>query len=231
MKYVQHARSGDITKLPNEDAHLLVSSGRYVYTSKFESRQFLTPVGRSLPWRIFLFVTTLAMIVAALLLSSSARAADKPVPKLQPYKVCLSQQQAAQVYKGQRLKYREIGAEKCWYAGARLPKYAFMSSRGGPVTRAAEQPALKRQDANGFAPILTEIAVSPREANPHATGVAVKPTRLIQQEHTRVEGPSGSIPDVGTITYVGDAFEALTGMPERFFTFDAYWSLMTGWSR
>ena len=112
MKVVKHAHHGTIFRLPNEDAHLLVSSGRYVYSSKFEARQAAQRPARPLWLRIGMFVTTLAMIIAALLLSTSAKAADKPVPKLTPYKVCLSQAQAASVYKGKRLKYREVSGEE-----------------------------------------------------------------------------------------------------------------------
>lgn len=230
MKYVQHARSGDITKLPNEDAHLLVSSGRYVYSSKFESRKSLVPTGHSLPWRIFLFVTTLAMIVAALLLSSSARAADLKVPKLVPYQACLTQAQARQVYPDKHLRFREIGKERCWYAGKTLPKHAFNSRAGAKQVLA---PSTKPFASQGSAAhVLNRGFDSPDGSQfPRATGVAVKPTRLIQQEHTRVEGPDVSITSAGTITYTGDAFEALTGLPETFFTFDNYWNLMTGWER
>ena len=198
MKYVQHARSGDITKLPNEDAHLLVSSGRYVYSSKFESRKLLTPAGRSLPWRIFLFVATLLMVIATLMLTTSARAADLKVPKAVPYKACLTQAQAREVYPGKHLKYREVQGERCWFAGTTLPKTAFI----------------------------------PRN-NPRATGVAVIPARQSSTEQQRVQvAPDVSITTAGdspvttnfTATLVNDAFRALTGMPEAYWTFDAMWA-------
>lgn len=126
MKVVRHSHHEQFLRLANDDAALLVSSGRWVYTSKFEARKATQHPARSLPFRIFMFVTTLAMIIAALLLSTSARAADKPVPKAVPYKVCLTQPQARQVYPGQHLKYREVQGERCWFAGKTLPKSAFI---------------------------------------------------------------------------------------------------------
>jgi hypothetical protein len=243
MKVVKHAHHGTIFRLPNEDAHLLVSSGRYVYSSKFEARQAAQRPARPLWLRIGLFVTTLAMIVAALLLSTSAKAADKPVPKLTPYKVCLSQAQAAQVYKGKRLKYREVAGERCWYAGSRLPKHAFIHSRTPAVgTWAPERSAALRTSAvrpnvigwqnDESRPVVTAGETA---SNPRATGVAVTPARPSTQEPARVQAASdGSIPSAGTSftdTLIEDAFLALTGKPESSWTFDAYWNLMTGWSR
>lgn len=223
MKVVRHSHHEQFLRLANDDAALLVSSGRWVYTSKFEARKVTQrPAGRSLPWRIFMFVTTLAMIIATLLLTTSARAADKPLPKLQPYKVCLTQSQAAQVYKGKRLKYREIGSDKCWYAGARLPKHAFYAG-GSPVpsTLAAMRTPRDPESRRG----------EPAPVNAHPVGTAVSLPRLDTQDTPRVEGQSGSIPEVSgfnitkfTATLVEDAVMALTGVPESFWTFDATWS-------
>jgi hypothetical protein len=54
-----------------------------------------------------------AFLTLLLLLTTTAvQAANRPVP----FRVCLTQQQAAQVYKGKHLKYRQIGDERCWYA-------------------------------------------------------------------------------------------------------------------
>ena len=118
MKCVQHSRHGTIFRMPNEDAELLVSSGRYVFISKFAARD-ATVKPRRRPWLIGAVLAITAL--AALLWASTAHATDKPVP----FRVCLTQQQAAQVYKGQKLKYREVSGERCWYAGKTLPKHAF----------------------------------------------------------------------------------------------------------
>jgi hypothetical protein len=182
------------------------------------------------------------MIAIALLLSTSARAADLKVPKLLPYQACLTQAQAAQVYKGKRLKYREVGKERCWYAGATLPKHAFMSSRGGKVAGAirnrdvahAERlDGVGEDSTRGSIPRADGVATVPREANPRATEVAVAPTRTIIMDAQRVQGPLGLIPSAGaSLTEMAeDAFLALTGRPEAYWTFDAYWDRMTGWNR
>lgn len=248
MKAIKHSHHEQYLRLSNDDAALLVSSGRWVFVSKFEARKATQRPARSLPFRIFMFVTTLAMIIAALLLSTSARAADKPVPKpVVPYKVCLSQAQAAEVYKGKRLKYREIGPDKCWYAGARLPKHAFIGSR--PVERFSgadhtgdrtRHPSLAAgtdsagtawSGADGSNPSRSTIIA-------HPIGVAVSLSRLNQQEAPRVKEQSGSIPEVSAATnteftagLVEDAYLALTGKSESSWSFDAYWAEMMGWPR
>ena len=90
MKCVQHSRHGTIFRMPNEDAELLVSSGRYVFISKFAARD-ATVKPRRRPWLIGAALAVMAL--AALLWAGTAHAADKPVP----FRVCLTQQQAAQV--------------------------------------------------------------------------------------------------------------------------------------
>ena len=110
MKCVQHSRHGTIFRMPNEDAELLVSSGRYVFISKFAARD-ATVKPRRRPWLIGAALAAVA--IAALLWAGTAHAADKPVP----FRVCLNQAQAAQVYKGKLLRYREVNGERCWYAG------------------------------------------------------------------------------------------------------------------
>src|SRR5882672_6656559 len=101
MKCVQHSRHGTIFRMPNEDAELLVSSGRYVFISKFAARD-ATVKPRRRPWLIGAALAAVA--IAALLWAGTAHAADKPVP----FRICLTQQQAAQVYKGKLLKYRLV---------------------------------------------------------------------------------------------------------------------------
>lgn len=248
MKVVRHSHHEQFLRLANDDAALLVSSGRWVYTSKFEARKATQRPARSLPFRIFMFVTTLAMIIAALLLSTSARAADKPVSKAVPYKVCLSQAQAAEVYKGKRLKYREVGRERCWYAGHTLPKHAFYSgskpmerfsgadhtgdrTRHPSLAAGTDSAGTAWGGADGSNPSRSTIIA-------HPIGVAVSLSRLTQQEAPRVKEQSGSIPEVSattstafTATLEDDAVLALSGKPESSWTFDAYWNLMTGWQR
>ena len=53
-----------------------------------------------------------------------------------PSRDCLSQAQAAKVYPGKYLKYREIGTVRCWFAGRTPDKSEFMIARGGAEPRA-----------------------------------------------------------------------------------------------
>src|SRR5258705_623739 len=45
-----------------------------------------------------------------------------------PNRDCLSQAQAAKVYPGQFLKYREVGSSRCWFAGRTPDKSEFRSA-------------------------------------------------------------------------------------------------------
>jgi hypothetical protein len=109
-------------------------------------------------------------------------------------------------------QYRLIDGRKCWYRGHTvLEKSALawkesQSSRGGMVKRAAEQPSLKRQGANGFAPTLTEVAASPREAPDFDSVFGHFPTYAVARPvvhllyPTRVSQAWGARP-VATIAY------------------------------
>lgn len=234
MKVVRHSHHEQFLRLANEDAALLVSSGRWVYTSKFEARKVTPRQERPLWLRIGMFVTTLAMIVAVLLLSSAAKATDLKVPKrpTEPYKACLTQAQAAEVYPGKYLKYRQIGKERCYYAGARLPKHVFIPNAA--VKAVAGRSPVPSTPAALFSPGDLASRRGEPALDPRATGVAVTPARLPTQDSARVQAaPAGSIPDVGATLQdmAEDAFLALTGMPETYWTFDSYWSRMMGWPR
>src|SRR5262245_15001477 len=60
---------------------------------------------------------TLLAILMLLALSSTTHAA--------PSRDCLSQAQAAKVYPGKFLKYREVGSFRCWFAGRTPDKSEF----------------------------------------------------------------------------------------------------------
>lgn len=182
-------------------------------------------------------------IIAGLLLGTSAKAADRQVP----YKVCLTQAQAASIYKGKRLKYREVGAERCWYAGVRLPKHAFIGSRPverfvgvhGSSNRARPSGVITGLERAGTASSGVDGSNPSRSTiNAHPIGIAVSLSRPIQQEAPRVEERSGSIPEVSTVrrtdftvTLEDDALLALSGRPETDFSFEAFWAERTGWPR
>src|SRR5215510_15921604 len=60
---------------------------------------------------------TLLAILALLALTPTAHAAAS--------RDCLSQAQAAKVYPGKFLKYREVGSFRCWFAGPTPDKSEF----------------------------------------------------------------------------------------------------------
>lgn len=221
MKAIRHSRRDEYRRETNDKAAELVGSGQWVYVSKFEARQAREQPRppRRRPWLIgaaLAFVT-----LAALLWAGTAKAADKPVP----FKICLTQQQAAQVYHGKKLKYRLVKddhgrSEACWYAGATLPKHAFILNAGrfaGPSMLAAPKQGPNLASRHGDpAPV------------PRSTSVAVKPTRTLTQESARVQAvPAGAVPATRVLSFQAmedDAVLALTGKPESWFTFDAMWS-------
>jgi hypothetical protein len=229
MKCIQHSRHGMIFRMPNEDAHLLVSSGRYVYVSKFEARDAALSPRRSWLARIGMFVAAALAVMALLMLTTSAQAA-----KLE----CLTtQSQAAKIYPGKHLKYREINGSKCWYAGRTRAKSEFSlpataSSRGGLV-RGASQPSPKRQDANGFAPILTAVSPAPRETN-HADEAFGPSTDSGQNVHEHAKASASRrgepAPDdphrtAYSVTFEHDAILAACGMPcPHDQSFDQIWN-------
>jgi hypothetical protein len=161
MKCIQHSRHGTVFRMPNEDAHLLVSSGRYVYVSKFEARDAALSPRRPMWKRVLLVAAAVVAMLFALALVGANAAQARP---------CESLAQVQKKHPGQYARYRSVDGRKCWYVGKRVPAKsefslpATASSRGGVVARGAQQPSPKRQDANGFAPILTAVAAAPREA-------------------------------------------------------------------
>jgi hypothetical protein len=85
---------------------------------------------------------TLLAILMLLALTSAAHAA--------PSRDCLSREQAAEVYPGKFLKYREIGSLRCWFAGSTPDKSEFKiapASAEPRDTRAAPSAAQRVQAA------------------------------------------------------------------------------------
>jgi hypothetical protein len=86
---------------------------------------------------------TLFVALLAFLLTSAAAGTA-------PSRECLSQAEAAKVYPGKFLKYREIGSLRCWFAGRTPDKSEFKitpASAGPHDTRAAPSAAQRVQAA------------------------------------------------------------------------------------
>lgn len=201
MKTIRNSRSGEYRRVTNDIAIQLVSSGQWVYSSKFEARKVSPlprPSARQHRGLVALRIAgaLLAILIGAVLLGSQARAADKPVP----FRVCLTLEQAVQTHKGKHigtLKYRLIGKDKCWYVahGATPAKAEFIPRS----TSVAARPTR----------LITEIQTRV-EAQAGAVPAAGANTAFTQQ-------------------FVEDAFKALTGVSES--SFDALWLARTGWAR
>ena len=62
-----------------------------------------------------------------------------------PSRACLTQSEAAKAHPGQYLKYRQIGAVRCWFAGATPAKSEFKIVHAGVGMRAAPSGARRLQ--------------------------------------------------------------------------------------
>jgi len=72
---------------------------------------------------------TLMLVLLAFFAQTSVAAAA-------PGRDCLSQAQAANVYPGKSLKYRQIGPVRCWFAGRTPDKSEFKIARANAEPRA-----------------------------------------------------------------------------------------------
>jgi hypothetical protein len=75
--------------------------------------------------------TLMVALLAFFALTSVAAAA--------PSRDCLSQAQAAKVYPGKSLKYRQIGSVRCWFAGRAPDKSEFRMARATRTTPSGTQ--------------------------------------------------------------------------------------------
>ena len=65
-----------------------------------------------------------------------------------PSRECLSQAQAAKVYPGKFLKYREVGSVRCWFAGPIPDKSEFKVAPASAEPQAAQAtPSAQREQA------------------------------------------------------------------------------------
>ena len=73
--------------------------------------------------------TFLAIVMLLALTSAPALAA--------PSRACLTQSEAAKEYRGQPLKYRQVGSVRCWFAGRTPEKSEFKIVHRTPDPKAA----------------------------------------------------------------------------------------------
>jgi hypothetical protein len=161
MKAIKASHHDQILRLSNDDAALLVSSGRWVYISKFEAREATLKPRR--PRRGIILFAALAVIALGLLWAGTARAANLPVP----FRVCLTQEQAIATYKGKKIgtpRYREIKGERCWYVSNKVaPRSEFIPRATGVAAKPARLPSQETSRAQavpiGSIPIAGDQAI------------------------------------------------------------------------
>lgn len=131
---------------------------------------------------------TILAILALPALTSAAHAA--------PSRDCLSQVQAAKVYPGKFLKYREIGSFRCWFAGRTPDKSEFkivpasaepLDSRAAPLHRVEAAPVERlRSDMGAQRPDVVAAAARPAETSEERKATA---NDLVGLEGTLCPGP------------------------------------------
>src|SRR5262245_51004810 len=131
---------------------------------------------------------TILAILALPALTSAAHAA--------PSRDCLSQAQAAKVYPGKFLKYREIGSFRCWFAGRTPDKSEFkiapasvepVDSRAAPSHRVEAAPVERiRTDMGALRRDVVAAAARPAETTEEREGTA---DDLVGLEDTLCPGP------------------------------------------
>jgi hypothetical protein len=123
----------------------------------------------------------------ALMVALLAFFAPTLVEAAAPSRDCLSQAQAAKVYPGKYLKYREIGTARCWFAGRTPDKSEFK------IARASAEPRAGRATSSGTQRVQA-APVERRRADVEALGQYVpagaatleeKQIRLIQAVRER----------------------------------------------
>jgi hypothetical protein len=76
------------------------------------------------------------LAILMLLALMSAPALITPVSAA-PSRPCLTQNEAAKEYRGKPLKYRQVGSNRCWFAGRTPEKSEFKIVRRAPAPKAA----------------------------------------------------------------------------------------------
>src|SRR5215467_14029207 len=152
---------------------------------------------------------TLPAILMLLPLTSAAHAA--------PSRECLSQAQAAKVYPGKFLKYREIGSLRCWFAGRTPDKSEFKSppANAEPGDTRAAPSAAQRQD-------VVAATVRPTEAAEERKGTAGD---LVGLEGTLCPGPCEDLRTIDPRELRARLEAAHAAFAEYWTTFNKRWAL------
>jgi hypothetical protein len=85
-----------------------------------------------------------------------------------PSRDCLSQAQAAKVYPGKPVKYRQIGMVRCWFAGRTPDKSGFK------IARASADPRATRATPSG----MRRVQAAPVARRRPDLDTVIRPCRL-----------------------------------------------------
>ena len=169
---------------------------------------------------------TLLAILMLLALTSAAHAA--------PSRDCLSQSQAAKVYPGKFLKYREIGSSRCWFAGPTPDKSEFKIAPANAEqrdTRAAPSAAQRVQaapverlhsDVGALRQDVVAATARPAETAEERKGTA---DDLVGLEGTLCRGPCEDLRTIDSKELRARLEAAHTAFVEYWTTFKQRWAL------
>jgi hypothetical protein len=176
------------------------------------------------PWSAL--TRTLVAILMLLALTSAAHAA--------PSRDCLSQAQAAKVYPGKFLKYREVGSLRCWFAGPTPDKSEFKISPANAEprdSRAAPSGAQRVQDASverlrfdvgALRPDVVAATARPAETAEERKGTA---DDLVGLEGTLCPGPCEDLRAIDPTELRARLEAARAAFAEYWMTFNERWAL------
>jgi len=157
-----------------------------------------------------------------------------------PSRDCLSQAQAAKVYPGQFLKYREIGSLRCWFAGRTPDKSEFKitPASAGPHDTRATPSAVQRVQAAPMERLRSDVEArrdvamatakaEEKQARPAETANERKAAAddLVGLEGTLCPGPCEDLRTIDPKVLRARLEAAHAAFLEYWTTFNARWAL------
>ena len=166
--------------------------------------------------------TPLAILILLALMSAAHTA---------PNRDCLSQAQAAKVYPGKFLKYREIGSLRCWFAGRTPDKSEFKIAPANAEPRDTRAVASSTQwtpvehvhsDVGALRQDVVAATVRPAETAEDRKGTA---DDLVGLEGTLCPGPCEDLRTIDPKELRARLEAAHAAFSEYWTTFDQRWTL------
>jgi hypothetical protein len=150
-----------------------------------------------------------------------------------PSRDCLSQAQAANVYPGQFLKYREIGSLRCWFAGRTPDKSEFKITPASATPSAAQRvQATPMERLRSFVEARRNVAMATakaeeKQARPAETANERKAAAddLVGLEGTLCPGPCEDLRTIDPKVLRARLEAAHAAFLEYWTTFNARWAL------